>query len=429
MERYQQPSRSDYLWTYAGTFTVLACNLLAYRLASQLLGEQTFSEFAVGRRTLSYAYPLISQGLGVALTRHVARAEGDGDGDSLDGNYLVAAGVLVVAIWFMLAVPALLVPDKLAYLFFGDVGLARLIPPLALVAAAVGFYQLAYNFLTGKMAMAWASILFGTASGLFPIVALLFFARNTEEIFLWSAVGFFGLGGLALVTVVRGLVNRLSVSAASVKHHARILLTYGLPRVPGALALSALLALPATLSAHTNGLEVAGMVALGGTLLSIAGAVVSPMTVILLPQSSRMLKEGDGQQLRSHAVLMMKVITLVMTLGVAVGAFLVKPVLGLYLGEELGERYQVILWILPAALPYSLFCCFRSILDGAYTRAVNAENAYLSLLCFLVVGVVAQGLGAHFPVLVGFLAATISLGGLTVWRTLEALQAPLYPEE
>lgn len=423
MERYHKPARSDYLWTYGATFTVLACNLLAYRLASHLLGTTVFAQFALGRRTLSYAYPLLSQGLGVALTRHVARSSDDAPYS--DGGLLLAAAVIVLVGWVVLAPVALLFPAQLAYLFFGDSHLAGLILPLALTAAAIGLYTLAYNFLTGKMAMARASLLFGTASGLFPVMVLLFLAHTTAQIFLWSAAGFFGLGALALATVVRRLVKRYELGLAGLRRHGGVLLRYGLPRVPGALALSALLALPATLSAHWSGMEVAGMVSLGGTLLSIAGATVSPLTIILLPQSSRMLIEGGGERLRVHAVRLMKGIVALMTVGVAAGVFLARPVLSLYLGKELANHYHVILWMLPAVIPYALFCCFRSILDGAYTRAVNAENAYASLVVFAAVAGIARLTSAQFPVLVGFLAATASLGLLTVWRTLQVFDKPL----
>src|SRR6266849_9492025 len=66
----------EYGGTFATEFTVLACQLLTYKLAAHFLGKTGFSEYAVARRTISLIYPLPLLGLGIALPRYIAQAAG-----------------------------------------------------------------------------------------------------------------------------------------------------------------------------------------------------------------------------------------------------------------------------------------------------------------------------------------------------------------
>src|SRR6266849_4226568 len=66
----------EYAGTFATEFTVLACQLLTYKLAAHFLGKAGFAEYAVARRTISLIYPLPLLGLGIALPRYIAQAAG-----------------------------------------------------------------------------------------------------------------------------------------------------------------------------------------------------------------------------------------------------------------------------------------------------------------------------------------------------------------
>jgi O-antigen/teichoic acid export membrane protein len=69
----------EYGGTFATEFTVLACQLLTYKLAAHFLGTTGFAEYAVARRTISILYPIVLLGFGVGLPRYVAIAAGRGD--------------------------------------------------------------------------------------------------------------------------------------------------------------------------------------------------------------------------------------------------------------------------------------------------------------------------------------------------------------
>src|SRR5438132_6367918 len=61
----------EYGGTFATEFTVLACQLVTYRLVAHFLGKTGFAEYAVARRTISLVYPIPLLGVAVALPRYV----------------------------------------------------------------------------------------------------------------------------------------------------------------------------------------------------------------------------------------------------------------------------------------------------------------------------------------------------------------------
>ena len=73
--------------------------------------------------------------------------------------------------------------------------------------------------------------------------------------------------------------------------------------------------------------------------------------------------------------------------------------------------------MLPTIVPYAWFFGFRSILDGAHRKAVNAHNTYLALGCLAIVTALGRWLHGPQPVLLGFLCGVWTLGLATLWHT------------
>src|SRR5580698_2591321 len=65
-----------YAPTFLTEFTVMASQIVVYKLAAYFFTRDSFSEYAVARRTISLLYPPILLGLGVALPRYAGHANG-----------------------------------------------------------------------------------------------------------------------------------------------------------------------------------------------------------------------------------------------------------------------------------------------------------------------------------------------------------------
>lgn len=404
------PSRLDYVWTYGSSLLVTICGVLAYKLASRILGEDGFAEYALGRRVLSVLHPIVSSGVGLALARQVARITRGSD--RRDSDYLTAGILIVILMSLMFLAPANLFPVALAEVFWGEARMAHLIQPLSVLFLGLSLQTVAYRYLTGKLRMRAASALQVMSLGAIPISMFFLAGSSADRVFIYT-----GLTTGTLCTLILIALLRQSPPHGQLKVHGLALLTYGLPRIPGSMAQAALLGLPALVSSHVEGKEVAGMVAFGGTLLTLTSQAVTPLAVILLPQSSKVLKRGGEHELVGQVRLLFLAITAVMVPVIVLGLFLLPWFVGWFLSPKLARYTEVLQWMVPASYPFALYQCFRSIVDGAYKRAVNAHNTYIALACMGVAGLLGHFAGAHYPVLVGFVAGAYVLGLLTMVST------------
>ena len=237
----------EYGGTFATEFTVLACQLLVYKLAAHFLGKTGFSEYAVARRTISLVYPIPLLGVAVALPRYVAHAIGGGNG-TRRGRYFGAAlwcmGFGVLASTLLMN----LFSGTFAYIFFAGRGYANLVLPLGILLIGLVLHTLVYSYLRGCLAMRRANLLQLVNFGVVPLVAFAIFNGSVRSVLAT-------LGVLTtLVACVALAFTPIRQVAENVFPEAKELLRYGVQRVPGDFVHMALFTLPVTFVAHFSGL-------------------------------------------------------------------------------------------------------------------------------------------------------------------------------
>ena len=148
-----------------------------------------------------------------------------------------------------------------------------------------------------------------------PLLAFGLFGSSVRAVLL--AAGSMTLCGVFVGFTFTPMREVLNASFAEIK----VLLRYGVQRLVGDFALTALMTLPVTILVHLRGVEETGFVSFGITVLSLIGSAFSPVGLILLPKASRMFAEGARADLRAHVAGIMKatvVLALIMNL---VGSF------------------------------------------------------------------------------------------------------------
>lgn len=205
---------------------------------------------------------------------------------------------------------------------------------------------------------------------------------------------------------------------------AKELLGYGLQRIPGDFALSALLALPTILIAHLQGIRQAGLVAFGIAIVNIIAAVFSPVGLVLLPKVSNKLGQGALAEMRQEVLIIFGIaVALPLTcilLFELLGAWLIRVYLGPdLLGAVAGAKLLVI-----SALPLCVFYALRGVIDAIHENAVNSANLLISLAVFSAGASVAIGMMRNpRMVLWAFVSAVTVLAMLTIRETLRILRA------
>ena len=414
-EKFTHPGRGSYLACHAAAFFALLANLVVYRICVQALGDEAFAEYAVGKRTLSYALTLMGTGLGVAISHHVA-ASGENSRD-YDGNYLLGGTTLMLLFLSPIFLLAALLPDQLAYVFFGDASRGSLILPLAFALAGTSCINVCNSYLFGKMEFVKAACLTVVGAGLLPLAVVLIVDSSAASIFLWQGVGAVLVSLVTYAVFLRPVTGHFRKGGREWIRHTKHLLSFGLPRVPGAFAVAAILSLPVTLLTHSSDdLAVAGVLALGGTLFTLIGAATDPISRILLPQVSALSAGGRQNELKPTLFKFALGLSLILVpVLVGVGLF-IRPLISTFLTPQLATRADIILWLLPACLPYAYYRCFRGVVDGAFKRASNTWYSLASLAVFGLWVLLAQALGWPEPPLQAHLVSLLLLGGLTLWK-------------
>lgn len=406
----------EYGGTFATEFTVLACQLLTYKLAAHFLGKTGFAEYAVARRTISILYPIVLLGLGVGLPRYVSMAAGRGDEES-KARYLGAtlwcvglAAVVCVAILNAF-------PGWLGYLFFGSQEYASLLFPMSLVVAGTALHAIAYSYFRGVLNMRAANLLQFVNFGLMPLAVFLFYSKSVQSVLTALAILSIGVAGAALA------FTPWRAAAKDNRKQVKELLRFGIQRVPGDFILMALFALPATFVAHRSGIRAAGFVAFGISMLNVIGSFFSPFGLILLPKAGNLLAAGRNGELRRQVWLLTKITLLVSTVlavGIAVGA---EALIRLYLGADFTEGAGILRLVLLAAVPYSLYTVVRNVIDAFHELGVTTLilAAGFGIFCLGASGLFAQQDKLHV-VLLSFLAGIVTLWLLASAETLRILR-------
>lgn len=403
----------DSLLTYLTEGLALLGMVLSFRLAADN-GKVDLDLYVIARRTIAFLFPVVLMGAMVGLTRYVAMSPSP----QVARRYLLGAmswvlplGALISAIGFVFARP-------LAWMLFDDYGRADLVPPIGIMTVGIALHGVAYGYLRGRASIVMANALQLAVLAVGPCLAFMLFTDMAAV--LW----FTGLAWVmaALLSVAPDLFAR---GLGPISRERGELLRYGLPRVPGDVALGALLTIPGYVALRTYGLGLSGEVGFGATLLNIAAAVFSPVALLLLPAAAGQLARGDHGGLARRVASMSGIIlaaSVALTLGFEL---LAGPALRIYLGEA-GEAYvPMSRLIFLGALPFAYFNGMRSLLDAYFRTPRNGINLSKSFLLLL--------LGSAFHLLVPtpwytmgiVLLLALTYLGLVTWRDVRFVRSEL----
>lgn len=362
----------DYTSTFLTQFADLGCQVLAYKLAAHYLGKQGFSEYAVARRAISTIYPVCLLGLGVALPRYIAISLADRDEGVQDRFF--GASVWCVAVAVALAVALMNVgSSSFSYLIYGESSYRGLVFPISTIIVGLCLHSLAYGYFRGHLRMDRANLLQLVNSGMVPLVVLSWKARSVGTV----------LGEIGLLTI---LVSSLALLftpwqkvASNCRSEVKALLRYGIPRMPGDLALIALLGLPTFLVAHQVGVQNAGYVAFSISVLSMIAAVFAPIGLVLLPKASGLIARGANDELKAHLSTVLRLSLIVsgfLTIATEISA---GALIRAYLGRDFSEVPTLVRIAMLGAVPYAVYSALRSAVDARHFKAINSRNCAIAL--------------------------------------------------
>lgn len=372
------------LWvTFVGQGALLVGVFFITRLSATSFGPVGFGEYQVARRTLAVVvFPLMC-GIGVSMPRYMARDLGSKTGVA---GWLVASAGLGVALQAIFLGLGVLCAVTLGKLTFG-VDRRALVFYLLIAVAGQFCHNVAYAALRGLSRFRSAAFLQVTNGVLAPLAGVLV-AHGSVERALGVAGGIWILiGTCAFVRICRQWARPFPC-AVDVLRAARVLLSFGAPRIPGEVALFGLFALPAYAAVHRHDIVGAGFLSVGLSLVQAIATVFAAAGFVLLPYWSRAAKSGD-----TLLVARKRIAVLVIASGSVTALALVflqlslRSFARLLLGPLAEAGLNDIRHVTMAAVPYVIYLVLRDYFDAisvfplntvALTAAIMIQAALLS---------------------------------------------------
>ncbi len=405
--------RSQLTWTLITELVVMAAGILVLKLAAQFLGAVGFGEYTLTRRAISLLYLPLVLGLGIAAPRYIAIATAGALPGFSPRSFAVAtltAGLLPALIVIILMN---LSPGGASAILFGSMSMSFLVPAATIALAGLTMHSMTYAVFRGRGDMNLANLLQLVNNGIVPVTAFMFVPHYAPTVLTATGVTWMLTSVAALVGVMTRDRTK-EISERPLSDHLRVLLRFGVPRVPGEFALVGLFALPALIALRTQGVVAAGQFSAGMSLLSLVAGVFGPVGLVLLPRASAQAASGDLHGLRRIVLKMLGAGIVLAIAAVAVGEILIPPFVRWYFGKDFIPAIPVFRICLLGAIPYVIYVLLRNILDALDVRAVNSRNLLITLALLLVLCALRTDIMSMASSL---LIALTLLGVLSLWET------------
>src|SRR5688500_9461799 len=329
-------------------------------------------------------------GLGIATPRYIAIVRAGALADYSQSAFAFAALTAGLLPMFGVALLLNLAPGLASTVLFGSTALSHMIAPATIALAGLALHTIVYAVYRGQSKMGYANTLQTLNFAIVP-VAVFAFAGGT------AATALLATGVLWVVVSVVNLLLIISRERAgwagldNLLRHIRVLLKYGLPRVPGEFALVGLFAIPALISVRVHGVVMAGQFSAAISVLMIATGALAPVGLVVLPRASAQAATGDLAGVRHLVVRILGGGILLAATGVVAGELLIPFFVRWYFGVEFVPAIPVFRACLLGAIPYAVYVLMRNILDALDVKAVNSRNLMIALalltgLCLLNTG-------------------------------------------
>lgn len=408
----REPSGRDTLATFATEGLSMLGMVLVFRLA-KASSDHDFDRYVIVRRTVAFAFPVVLMGTMVGLTRFIAM----GREEALRRRYLLGALSWVLPLGLIACVCCFLAPGWISWTCFGTREEIPLSLPMGVMTFGIALHGVAYGFLRGSGRVMLANTIQLLDLAVWPCLTFVVFDDLRHV--LWGTGLAWCLTSLASIAPAL-----LSGGIGSSKRERAEILRYGLPRVPGDIALGALLTVPVFIVVRTfPGL--AADHAFGCTLLNLAAAVFSPVALLLLPAASAQLSSGDLRGLEQRVGQMTRIVAAA-SIALVVGfELLAAPFLRIYLGEASDDLILTCRLVFLAGLPFAFFNGMRSVLDAYYQTPRNGVNLVVALVLLMIGGFF--HLSVRTPWFTMGVVMILALGylGWATWRDVRYVRSEL----
>jgi len=369
--------KKDFILTFITEFIVILCMLATYKLADSSFGQKGFTDYSLARRVIAMLQPIFLVGMHITIPRQVAFYVTESKQKS--SEIFLSAVVILFGVIVVLISAMILLKRPLSALLFDNSSYEKFIFPLTLMLAGMSIHAAVYGYYRGMRLMQKANFVQLLMMGAIPLVAISF-AFDIKQTFIITGI----LWIIIAIVFLLGIIFKLEFSFSSVIKNIKSTFNHGIQRLPADLGIAALLSLPVLFFTHAFGTTESGYLAFSISLLSMTGAALRPVGLIMLPHATMLIVE------KNYAVLNIQIRKMIfyflfLSAIVIAGYELLAPVLlSVYLGKANPALVYISRIVILSASGYMFYVFFRSIIDAAHHRSYNTLNIIISLTVLIV---------------------------------------------
>ncbi len=410
--RTLSPFLMDFALTAATSVIGAICLLLITRLIATRCGPEDLGIYVLFRRIGAFLVPTSTLMIGIGLTRAVAL------GNPPSRNVVPAAtalGLPGTALTSLILLLASAFQDRLPAAAAQS---AVVVLPLVAFLFANLIFTVAFAWYRGSSRMRRANAWQLACTALVPLAATLFAAGRApiQQLLYIIALSY----ALPIFVFVRLSWPSAGTHPRDIIPGIRELARYCLPRVPGSLGLTAILALAPFVAALRLGLTQSGYLGAGQAVFAVSEGGATALSLLLLPKLTSLLSEGRTSEIRARVSEMSLFLLQVGIPLTAVLPLFAPEIVQLWLGDRYLPAANVMRIYCAGLFPYISYVALRSVLDATEVRALST----VSILTALGLQVVALAAATTFSATADYYAATTTLamtmlGALSyffVWR-------------
>jgi O-antigen/teichoic acid export membrane protein len=385
------------------------------------MGIVALGEFLLVKRLCGWFMSGTQLGLGTALPREIAHTKADLGEEAK--QYLISAMAMVGFAVLTVTVVCTATPRWSAKAMLGSRNVALLYALLFLILATV-VHTMLMSYYVGLQKMRMANLLQIVNNAALPMLAVAATARSHSTSLVVAAASAVQLA-VACIWSVRVIAAVSELSVRKVIAHSKILLSYGLRRVPADVAGGGLFTVGPVIVAHYVSPEKIAFLLLGTICLMSASMAFAPLSVVMLTKVSSLLGMGRTSDVQTYVGHLRSAVMHVSFLVVTQALIFANPVIKWWVGGSYQTALPVMCVMILGVPAYMYFVALRTVIDAASPIAYNTRNV-VAAAAFLLAGtaITARVVPADSLVMAAAMITTASVWLLAILtnNTLRKLQ-------
>lgn len=362
---------ADFMTTTATSIVTALALLYITHLFAVRHGQDGLGFYVMFRRIAAVLVPISTLMVGIGLTRAIAIQRPEIHAPTLAAALLGTLGTALTSAAVLVIPHITLLPPSFTITQSGLVG-----PTIVFLWAHL-LYVLAFAIFRGNDQMRRANMLQIICVAAAPTVLVLALPAHGDPSLPTYAVAaaYAAAGAVSIPAVMRAAIHRPQSTTSQTAQLAR----YCLPRVPGNLGMTAILAAAPSFALLTHGISGAGMLGAAQTAFGVAEAGASALGLLLLPQVASLWAAHRIEEIRTSLSDVTILVTQASIPTALALAFYAPEIIQLWLGSGYEASVSLFRITCLGLTPYVLYVALRSAVDAVDERALNTISVVLAL--------------------------------------------------